>query len=94
MRLLIGSLTLLFLVAFGFFAYWNFNPPTFLLFQKTSSTRGEVTQVEHTYGVKGYHYQKITYKYTVNDSTYTGCERIGKRRGRRKAGDLLKVKIL
>jgi hypothetical protein len=62
------------------------------LFEKTSETKGTVTDTKWTYGIKGTFIQLVTYEYKVRDSLYFDKLKVGQRQGKQKIGDKLLIK--
>ena len=92
MRLIFYILTLLLLGFFIYLGFNNFELTPIFLFEKTSETKGTVTDTKWTYGIKGTFIQLVTYEYKVRDSLYFDKLKVGQRQGKQKIGDKLLIK--
>ena len=74
------------------FYYWNSEEYKFI-FNETNLVKAEIVETKMVHAGSGYYYQKISFEYTFNNQKYEGERKIGKRVGRKKIGDFIKLKI-
>ena len=74
------------------FYYWNSEEYKFI-FNTTDFVKAEIIETKMVHAGKGYYYQKIIFEYEFNNKQFKGSKTIGKRVGKRKVGDFIKLKI-
>ncbi|WP_405604077.1 hypothetical protein [Polaribacter sp. Asnod1-A03] len=74
------------------FYYWNSEEYKFI-FNETKFVKAEIVETKMVHAGKGYYYQKIMFEYKFNNQIFKGDKKIGKRVGRKKKGDFIKLKI-
>ena len=74
------------------FYYWNSEEYKFI-FSETEFVKAEIIETKMIHAGTGYYYQKLIFEYKFQNKIFRGEKTIGKRVGRRKIGDLVKLKI-
>ncbi len=74
------------------FYYWNSEEYKFI-FSETKFIKAKIVETKMVHAGSGYYYQKLTFEYKFQNEIFKGEKTIGKRVGRRKIGDLIKLKI-
>ena len=85
------TLGIVFIFGISFY-YWNSEEYKFI-FNETDFVKAEITETKMVHAGKGYYYQKLIFEYEFENKKFYGEKTVGKRVGRKKIGDLIKLKI-